>query len=155
MKTLQESLFDHDIIKNSDVNLGELYELSNQPHQLCITNDIDSVIRMFDIDEIKKIKFKFEVDKKNSCIDHWRKFNPDLILILNLLLNSPMTEFKTKERINKYINKFLKPYYHKSNHVFITSLTNSKDLTDLLRIDIYDDIFDSRPSSIKLTFKKK
>ena len=160
MKSLQESLFDHDIEK-SDVLLGELYKLSDVSNYNMVTNDIRKVLAMFDERILKKEKFPHKVSLDHGFISYWKKHDSRIDLFINMFLNTPMQEFekifKEPWKGNKQLADYLSKYFSygggKAKNIYISG--RSMNNRDLLEITIYDNIDLSTPSSIQLTFEKR
>ena len=160
MKTLQESLFDNDII-TSGVRFGELYELSAVSHYNGVTNNIREVLGMFDEKALKKARFPIKVNKDNGFIEYWKMTDSRIDLFVEMLLNMPMQYINKifenpamngKRAIEDYLSKYYSHHGAKAKDIFI----GQRKLYDgSIELTIYDNIRLSRPSSIKLTFEKK
>jgi len=161
MKTLQESLFDKDIVKGSAVKLGELYGLSTISHYNGVTNNVRKVFAMFDEKLWKKEKFPIKVPSDHGFISYWKMYDSRMDLFVNMFLNTPMEEinklFEEQYQGSKMLAQYLSKYFSyggsKAKKIYIVGRKLSGD--DFIEITIYDDIMSSSPSSIKLTFEKK
>ena len=162
MKTLRESLFDKDLVQNSDVRLGELYELSPVSHHCGVTNNIREVLGMFDEKTWARAKFPFHVREDCSFIEYWSDMEPKrLVPFINMFFNLPMTDidklFEEPFTGSKHLAKCLEKYYSyhgaKAKNIYIVG--RKMDDGRLIEITVYKDIRVSSPSSIKLTFEKR
>lgn len=161
MKTLQESLFDKDIVKNSDVKLGELYELSSASHENMISNDYNRMIQIFDIRKLRKENFDLKVDTNNSFVEYWSQY-VEIEMFINMILNMPMDlflyikksamnkpELGKKRVIDEYLGKYLRPAFEKNLYIRVREIGSKYDFI------LTDNMLASHPNSIKLTFVKK
>ena len=153
MKTLQESLFDQDV-KKIDVQIGELYKLSDAPHHNFFSNDPLIFMDLFKLKELKKWNCKF-VDLDNNFIKYWKEKQGilELAALIDIIFQAPAIVLK--DSIGKELKKELKPYVKPSNYDNLyVSVRNWKG-GDLFEISIYDNIKSSSPHSIKITLVKK
>jgi hypothetical protein len=162
MKSLQESLFDKDIIQNSDVRLGELYEISPVIHYCGVTNNIREVLGMFDEKAWARAKWPLHVREDCSFIEYWSDIEPRrLVPFINMFFNLPMSDinklFEKPSTGSEHLAKCLEKYYSyhgaKAKHIYIVGRKLDKDR--LIEITVYKDILVPSPSSIKLTFEKR
>lgn len=151
MKTLQESLFDQDI-KKINVQIGELYKLSDVPHHNFFSNDPRVFMMLFKYKELKKWNRKF-VDLDNNFVEYWgiRDGVRDLGSLIDIILQMPASVLG--DVTGKEIKKELKPYVKPSDYDDLNVMI--KKFKDDIQISIYDDIFASTPHSIKITLVKK
>jgi hypothetical protein len=162
MKTLQESLFDKNIVKNSDVKLGELYEISPVRHANGVTNDIRKVLGMFDEKAWARAKFPLRVREDCGFIEYWSDMEPKrLVPFINMIFNLSMVDinklFENPSEGSKHVAKCLEKYYSyhggKAKNIYITGRHFGGD--SLIEITVCDNIMLPSPSSIKLTFEKR
>ena len=151
MKTLQESLFDQDV-KKINVQIGELYELSDISHHNGFSNNPIVFISMFKY-IIKKWNCKF-VDSDNNFIKYWEQYGVDgLAALIDIILQMPASVLN--DLTGKDLKKELKPYvntlYYKDLCVSVRRFKNG----EMFEITIYNDISSSTPHSMKITLVKK
>ena len=158
---MTESLFDKDIVQNSDIRLGELYNLSDISHYNGVTNDVRRVLAMFDEKLWKKETFPLKVSSYNNFINYWKKYDSRMDLFVNMLLNTPMMEinklfeepYQGSKQLANYLSKYFSYGGGKAKKIYICGRKFRGG--DFIEITVYDDIMLSTPSSIKLTFEKK
>lgn len=162
MRTLQESLFDQDIIKKSDIKLGELYEISPVSHHCMVTNNIREVLGLFDENALNRANFSLHVREDCSFIEYWSDDNPELIPFINMIFNLPMSDinklskephYVASEHLVKCLEKYFSRRGKNAKKMYITGWKSSDE--KFIEITIYNNIMSPTPSSIKLTFKKK
>lgn len=153
MKTLQESLFDQDV-KKLNVQIGELYELSNTPHHNFFSNDPSIFMGLFKYKELKKWNCKF-VDLDNNFIEYWEKRNRILGLaaLIDIIFQAPAIVLN--DLTGKELKKELKPYVKSSDYDDLYVSIRSWKASDRFEISIYDNINSSSPNSMKITLIKK
>ena len=153
MKTLQESLFDQDP-KNVNVQIGELYELSEVPHHNFFSNDPLEFMGLFKYKELKKWNYKF-VDLDNNFIEYWEKRNRILGLaaLIDIIFQAPAIVLN--DLTGKELKKELKPYVKSSDYDDLYVSIRSWKVSDRFEISIYDNINSSSPNSMKITLIKK
>lgn len=161
MKTLRESLFDKDIVKNSDVKLGELYELSTVSHHNSFSNSPSKFIEVFDKKKLLKLKHHF-VDLKNNFIEYWEKRGIDgLSSLIDCILCAPAQTFTAPNNVvcEKTLKNYLKPFISpkKYNDLFISIRRWSTSIVKdyMIDIQIYDNIMSSSSNSMDITIIKK
>jgi hypothetical protein len=155
MKTLQESLFDQDV-KKINVQIGELYELSEAPHHNFFSNDPLIFMDLFKYKELKKWNCKF-VDLDNNFIEYWEKRRGilglaaliDIILQIPAIMLINQSEFQAARNIKKELKPYVKPSDYDSLYVGV------RKIKDLVEISIYDNLDSSTPHSMKIMLKKK
>lgn len=153
MKTLQESLFAQDV-KKIDVQIGELYELSEAPHHNFFSNDPLEFMDLFKYKELKKWNYKF-VDLDNNFIEYWEKRNRVLGLaaLIDIIFQTPAIVLN--DSTGKELKKELKPYVKSSDYDDLYVSIRGWKGGVVFEISIYDNINSSSPNSMKITLIKK
>lgn len=160
MKTLQESLFNQDP-KNIDVQIGELYELSETPHHNSFSNSPLKFMDIFNEKKLLKLKHHF-MDLKNNFIEYWEKRGIDgLSALIDCILCVPAHAFTNPNDVvcEKAIKNYLKPFVDpkKYNDLFVSIRRFSTSVVKdyMIAIRIYDNIISSSPNSMEITIIKK
>ena len=155
MKALRESLFDKDIVKKSNVQIGELYELSDAPHHNYFSNEPRFFMMMFKSSKLRNWNYKF-VDLDNNFIEYWEKENLEgIAALIDIILQMPAIILSNPSNfhIGQNIKNELKPY---TNQTYYDSLyVGVRKIKDYVEISMYDDLDSSTPSSMKIMLKKK
>lgn len=152
MKTLAESLFDTDP-KNVDVQIGELYKLSEFVYHNFFSNDPLEFMDLFKHKELKKWNYQF-VNLNNNFIKYHeeRRGILGLAALIDIILCMP-AEILNKSNASRLIKNELKPYVKSSDYdeLYVSVKYNK----NTLKISIYDDIKSSSPNSMKITLVEK
>ena len=160
MESLQESLFDKDIVKGSEVKLGELYELSPVRHHNMVINSIHKVLNMFDEKKLKKENFTFKTNRDHDFIDLYG-YHTCIAEFVDMILNIPMQDinkiFEEPYNGNKHIASTIEKYYSNGGYYAKNIYIVGRKLSagKLIELTVYENINNSSPSSIKLTFEKR
>lgn len=160
MKTLQESLFDKNIIK-SDVLTGELYKLSTFSHHNSFSNNPSKFIEVFNKKKLLKLKYHF-ADSKNNFVEYWEKHGIDgLSALIDCILCAPAHIFTDPNNVvcEKTLKNYLKPFVDSKNYndlfINIRRFSTSVDKDHMIDISLYDNIKSSSPNSMEIMIIKK
>ena len=151
MKSLQESLFDKDVDKQ-DVCLGELYELSTEPHHNCFSNSFERFMKIFN-NKAKHKKIEF-LDVHNNFIQYYEKRIPGIASVIDTFLCAP-ADMIFKDEVEYIYKDYLKPYVEtkKFDPLYVSITRYNRD--SMIQISIYDNILLSSPNSIQIMLVKK
>jgi len=153
MKTLRESLFDQDV-KKIDVQIGELYELSDVSHHNFFSNDPSVFMNLFKYKELKKWPCKF-VDLDNNFIEYWERRQKILGLaaLIDIILQAPaiVLNDSTGKELKKELKPYVKPSDYDDLYVSIRNWHNGERFW----ISIYDNMNLSTPHSLIIVLVRK
>ena len=158
MKTLRESLFDTDDVIKSDIKIGNLYEISPNRFYSQVHNNIKKFLQLFDAKKLNKANFPLKVREDCSFIEYWSAYNPSFIPFINLIFNMPMV---IANKLGSGLSAFkqVKDYFedYASSHEAVKNLYivgRKLNGDKFLEITIYDNIRDSSPNGIQITFER-
>lgn len=162
MKSLVESLFDNDLTKK-DLCIGDVYKLSSTPHDNYFSNDPFLFVDLFKEKELKKIKGNYTyVDPNNGFVEYWDGMKDNLkgfgiSPVIDIILRAPISIITKPYSTDceSEFKKYLEPYIHsldyKDFRVFINFYNKKRDI---IKLSFYDNILDSRPSSMTIHLEK-
>jgi hypothetical protein len=158
MKTLRESLFDTDNVIKSDIKIGDLYEISPNRYYNQVHNNIKKFLQMFDAKKLDEADFPLKVREDCSFIEYWSAYNKSFIPFMNLIFNMPMViadklggGYSATERARDYFKDYVSSHEAIRNLYIIGRKLNGNKF---LEITIYDNIRDSSPNGIQITFER-
>ena len=167
LKSILESLFDNDLV-TSDVEFGELYRLSDVSHDNMVSNRLDRIVyKPFKIDKLKRLaaKTKNKVDLKNGFVEYFSKDCLILPDFINVILGVPAQDIISDEKPKANhvscddsafnVEKLLKSLKDSWLYDVSVKIIRYGDVEDgYYTIEIWSDVYSSRPNRLKLTFVK-
>lgn len=174
MKTLQESLFDSetqtmeslfdkDIVNNSTVCLGELFELSTAPHHCSFSNEPEKIFKAFPKTAWRKIeKLPWKVDTTHSFIQYYKKDYPHVEHIIKLCYAIPLELIGTDmvenaERLGKWLKQYIGADDHNVMYISCRTIPGSAkaDIASMIEVEFINGIRNYTPNRMILMFRRK
>lgn len=161
MKSLVESLFDNNLAKK-DLCIGDVYKLSGAPHDNYFSNDPFLFIDLFKEKELKKAKGNYTyVDLDNGFVEYWDRMKSNLkgfgiAPVIDIILKAPVSTITKpnptdcESEFKEYLEPYIHPTDYKDFRVFIKFFEHRR----IVELSFYDNILDSRPSSMTIHLER-
>ena len=156
MKTLKESLFDSDLAKK-DLCIGDVYRLSNTPHDNYFSNRPFLFIDSFKEKELKKIRGNYTyVDLNNGFVEYWDSKGFGVAPVIDIILRAPINIINNSNPTDceLELKKYLEPYIHSLDYKDFSVFIKFFKKRDIIRLMFYDNILDSIPNSMIIHLEK-
>lgn len=156
MKSLAESIFDNNLIKK-DLCIGDVYKLSDAPHDNHFSNDPFSFVDLFKGKELKKVKGHYKyVDLNNGFIEYWEDKSYNIASIIDIIFRAPISTITNSNPTvcESEFKKYLEPYIHSTDYKDFRVFIKFFKQRDIIELSFYDNILDSQPSSMTIHLER-